>query len=335
MHVSDPHPPDPTAPDVRRVQAWSDYWSSGALHSCAGSFQGNYEGALRRFWERVFRSAPAAPRLLDLCSGNAPLAKLWLEAAWPAHGGSLDAVDAAAIAPPWLASLPVQARAAIRVHAHVDVARLPFEAASFDLCTSQYGVEYVGPVALREACRVLRAGGRFAAVVHHAQSLPVRIGREELLQHDWLRGADGLLACAADMLEPMARSADPAGRAALQRDAEARRRRERYDAALHQLQARASAARWPDLLLEVHATLAGILRVARESGAAAGHQELAALGDRLARDQLRQRELVDCACDAAGLQALLAPFGAGPCEIGEVAFDNGELAGWTVLAQRD
>ena len=334
MQPSDPQPTPQVAPDARRVQAWSEYWSSGALHSCAGSFQGNYGGALRSFWERVFSAAPAAPRLLDLCCGNAPLAKLWLESAWPAHGGSLDAVDAAEVAPAWLAQLAPAARGAIRVHAGVDAARLPFDPASFDLCTSQYGVEYVGPAALREAWRVLRPGGRLAAVVHHRGSLPVRIAREEVREHEWLRDADGLLERAADMLEPMARSADAAGRAALQRDADARRRRERYDSGLRELAARAAAARWPDLLHEVHAALAGVLRVARESGAGAGHEALAAVRAGLARAQLRQRELVDCACDAAGLQALLAPFGAGPHDIGEVAFDNGELAGWTVLALR-
>jgi hypothetical protein len=133
----------------------------------------------------------------------------------------------------------------------------------------------------------------------------------------------------------MARSADAAGRAALQHDAGARRARARYDEALRQLAVRAAAARWPDLLHEVHAALAGVLRAARETGAGAGHEALAALRAGLARAQLRQRELVDCACDAAGLQALLAPFGDGPREIGEVAFENGELAGWTVLARRD
>jgi SAM-dependent methyltransferase len=335
MPTSHTDPSAPAAPDARRVQAWSDYWSTGALHSCAGSFQGNYGGALRRFWESAFATLPAAPRLLDLCCGNAPLAKLWLEGGGPLRGGSFDAVDAARIAPPWLDALAPAARGAIRLHAGVDVARLPFEAASFDLCTSQYGVEYVGPAALQEARRVLRPGGRLAAVVHHHQSLPVRIAREELQHHDWLLDADGLLTRAADMLEPMARSADAAGRAALQHDGEARRRRERYDAALRQLAARASAARWPDLLHEAHAALSGVLRVARESGAAAGHAALDTLRAGLARAQLRQRELVDCACDTAALDALLAPLGAGPREIAEVAFDNGELAGWTVLARRD
>lgn len=334
MQPPEPVPPPQAAPDARRVQAWSDYWSSGALHSCAGSFQGNYGGALRAFWERVFAASPVAPRLLDLCCGNAPLAQLWLEVAWPAGGGSLDAVDAAQVAPPWLAQLPLEARRAIRVLAGVDAASLPFPPASFDLCTSQYGVEYVGPAALHEAWRVLRPGGRLAAVVHHHRSLPVRIARAELLEHEWLRDADGLLARAADMLEPMARSADAAGRAALQHDADARRRRERYDTALRALVARAAAARWPDVLHEVHAALAGVLRAARESGAVAGQEALATLHAGLARAQLRQRELVDCACDAAGLQALLAPCGEGPREIGEVAFDNGELAGWTVLALR-
>lgn len=335
MPTSHSESPAPLAPDASRVQAWSDYWSSGALHSCAGSFQGNYGGALRRFWERAFETLPAAPRLLDLCCGNAPLAKLWLEGAWRRSGGALDAVDAARIAPPWLAARTPEERAAIRIHSGVDVARLPFEAASFDLCTSQYGVEYVGPAALQEARRVLRPAGRLAAVVHHQQSLPVRIARQELLDHAWLADADGLLARAADMLEPMARSADAAGRAALQHDAQARRQRERYDAILRQLAARTSAARWPDLLHEVHAALSAVLRVARESGAAAGQQALDSLRAGLAQAQLRQRELVDCACDADALHALLAPFGSASCEIAEVAFDNGELAGWSVLARRD
>lgn len=335
MRPSPSDAPAPAAPDARRIQAWNEYWSSGALHSCAGSFQGNYSGALLRFWQRAFELAPAAPRLLDLCCGNAPLAKLWRESPSSRTGGTLDAVDAAAIDPPWLAALAPDARGAIRIHAGVDAARLPFDAASFDLCMSQYGVEYVGPAALREARRVLRPGGYLAAVIHHSLSLPVRIAREELLLHAWLLGADGLLARAEDMLEPMARSADAAGRAALQKDVEAARRRTRYDEALRALASRAAAAPWPDLLHEVHATLAGVLRVARESGERSGREALAALRSGLARAQLRQRELVDCACDAAGLQTLLAPFGEGPREVAEVAFDNGELAGWAVLARRD
>lgn len=335
MLPADPSHPSPSAPDARRVQAWSDYWSGGALHSCAGSFQGNYEGPLRDFWERAFGATPGGGRMLDLCCGNAPLAKLFLEGRWRTHGGSVDAVDAARVAPPWLAGLSPPARAALRIHAGVDAARLPFADAGFELCTSQYGVEYVGPAALREARRVLRPGGVLAAVVHHAQSLPVRIGREELEFHHWLRAPDGLLARAADMIGPMARSGDPAGRAALQRDADARRRRDRYDAGLRELAARAAAARWPDLLQEVHAALAGALRRAREGGAAAGHDLLTALQADLERARLRQFELVECACDAHALHALLAPFGAASCEIGEVAFENGELAGWTVFARRD
>ena len=33
-----------------RRAAWSAYWATGGLHSCVGSFGGNYGGAIGGFW---------------------------------------------------------------------------------------------------------------------------------------------------------------------------------------------------------------------------------------------------------------------------------------------
>ena len=44
---------------ARRAQAWSDYWAGGALHSCAGSYAGNYGGAIAAFWREIFADLPA------------------------------------------------------------------------------------------------------------------------------------------------------------------------------------------------------------------------------------------------------------------------------------
>ena len=44
-----------------RGKAWSRYWSSGRLHSCTGSYAGNYDGAIGRFWRSL--AADLAPRV--------------------------------------------------------------------------------------------------------------------------------------------------------------------------------------------------------------------------------------------------------------------------------
>ena len=57
--IAPPQSVDPYR-NERRIESWSRYWASGALHSCAGSFDGNYAGSLRAFWNEVFSSLPPA-----------------------------------------------------------------------------------------------------------------------------------------------------------------------------------------------------------------------------------------------------------------------------------
>lgn len=39
----------PNLPHPERRAVWPRYWSSGALHSCSSSFEGNHDGAVARF----------------------------------------------------------------------------------------------------------------------------------------------------------------------------------------------------------------------------------------------------------------------------------------------
>ena len=194
----------PTTQD--RARAWSSYWAGGALHSLAGSFAGNYEGAIGAFWQEVFAQLPQQGRVLDLCCGNSPLGQLLMQSAQAPRVAHLAVVDAARIAPAWPAQLPSDIVARIAVHGETDVAALPFPDAAFDLCISQYGIEYVGKPALTEAGRVLRSGGRLAAIIHHADALPVRIGREETIHIDTLLAPMASTPAPA-MIEPLSRAA--------------------------------------------------------------------------------------------------------------------------------
>src|SRR5690606_7080946 len=190
-------------------------------------------------------------------------------------GIEVDAVDAALVALAWVEELPPAERARVRIHSGVDVAALPFGEGSVDLCTSQYGIEYVGPAAVAEARRVLRSGGRLAAVLHHVDALPVRIAREDLGHLAWLGREGGLFDATTAMLRPMASSATTEGRARLQGDAQALAAREAFNAVQRELDARCAAARWPDALQDARDACAAVLQQARMEGEDAAAATLA------------------------------------------------------------
>ena len=329
-------PPGPTLPSAReaRVDSWTSYWQGGALHSCAGSFSGNYAGPLREFWLQRFAELPEDARVLDACCGNAPLSQLLVEhEAFTRRRARIDAVDLAEIDPGWLRQLAPPVRARINVHARVDVALLPFDAACFALCMSQFGIEYAESAALVELRRVMAPGGRLAALVHHAEALPVRIAREELEHAEWLADeqAEGLV---AKLIAPMALSATPEGQQALRADAAANDLRARFNGLLQRLQQRIDGARAPDLLEETRDALMAILQRARLAGREAAEAALEHWRVEHARSQLRQRELVAHARDEAALRAWLAPLDDILQEVAPLKFGNGELAAWAVQARK-
>jgi ubiquinone/menaquinone biosynthesis C-methylase UbiE len=52
-----------------------------------------------------------------------------------------------------------------------DALHIPFDSWSFDLVTSQFGVEYAGRAAFVEAARLVAPGGQLALLVHHPRSI--------------------------------------------------------------------------------------------------------------------------------------------------------------------
>ncbi|WP_052632696.1 class I SAM-dependent methyltransferase [Pseudoxanthomonas suwonensis] len=270
--------------DDERRRAWTRYWSSGRLHSCAGSYAGNYEGAIGAFWRGLAGELPERARVLDLATGNGPLPLLL----WELRGDALavDAVDLAALAPAWYQ--PAVHRG-VHFHSGVQMEVLPFGDASFDCVASQFGFEYADrPRALAECLRVSRPHARLALVMHHAGSVLVRVGREELAHHARLLADDGLLPAARAVLPWIARAragvaaGDPAAAAA----------RERYNRAMQALAGAAQASPTPDLLLEareqVHRLLAGVHAGSADDALVA----LDAYADELEGARLRTAEMV-------------------------------------------
>lgn len=313
-----------------RQRAWAGYWRSGALHSCATSFQGNYGGAIAAFWRAAFDGLEAGDRVLDLAAGNGALSQLLVEHRAEADIGC-DAVDLAPVAPAWVAALPAAQRERLRFHGGTPAEALPFEAGRFALVVSQYGLEYTDlESSVAELLRVLRRPARAALLVHHAASRPVGLAHDEIGHLDWLLAPDGLLDTAAAMLPLLARASTADGRAALAQDAPALARRRRFNELQQALARRASGAPCPDVLFETREAIAVLLDIAARRGAAEAQARLPALREALAHSRVRLADLCRCALDEAAVTALGQRFATlGAARI-EPLHEAGWLMGWTL-----
>ena len=287
-----------------RKQAWSSYWAGGALHSCIGSYAGNYVGAIGDFWQARFGGLRVGSRVLDLATGNGAL-PLFLQERTGAEGGvRIDAVDLAEVAPPWLQP---SRHPGITFHTGVAMEDLPFIDQSFDLVVSQFGLEYAQwPQALHEILRVGKPDGSVALVMHHADSVLVKVGKAELANQQLLLEADGLLNAVDAIVPWMARARS--GAADLQNNAEALACRQRYNQAMNRLAEGIEASPAPDLLIESRAWAHGL--VSGVSGMDPG-QQLSLLADyreAMRAAALRTSEMVEHALDQTQISGLLDVF---------------------------
>ena len=280
-----------------RGKAWTRYWSSGRLHSCTGSYAGNYDGAIGRFWRSLAADLAPDACVLDLATGNGPLPLLL----WEARGDALqvDAVDLAAVAPDWHRP---DRHGRIRFHSGVRMEALPFADASFDCVASQFGFEYAdrGP-ALAECLRVMRPDARLGLVMHHHDSVLVRVGREELAHHGRLLATGGLLAAAGAALPwiAQARSGQPITDLAAATVA-----RGHYNQAVQGLAEAARASLAPDLLLEVRQAVHRLLAGVHAGNLAAATAALQAYAGELDGARLRTAEMVAHALSSQQLEQL-------------------------------
>lgn len=254
---------------LRNRDSWSRYWALQPDHSLAGTFDAGYGQAISNFWQGIARRLPDSASVLDLATGNAPLPRLLLH--WRPDL-SIDAIDAAQIAPVWL---PPGEAAMPTFHSHVCCEALPFSDASFDLVTSQYGIEYSDlNRSLREVARILRADGIFAAVIHSAGSRIVEVGRDEIAHVHLLTAPGGVIEQVMRMVVLMPAASTSEGRQQLDASPSARSTRDEFNNAMTQVQAAAAAAIAPDLLFEFLRWVPQILALAgKEPDAASALQE--------------------------------------------------------------
>jgi ubiquinone/menaquinone biosynthesis C-methylase UbiE len=139
-------------PNISRAgDSWDTYWQ-GTGDIGAFTNGGVSHPAIRAFWTEFFNSVTQTyihPKVLDIASGN---------------GAVVDcALEAFKDIPNEITSLDVSEAAIKNIHTRFpnvrgivsDACSIPAQAGSFDIVTSQYGVEYAGQEAILEAARLV------------------------------------------------------------------------------------------------------------------------------------------------------------------------------------
>jgi ubiquinone/menaquinone biosynthesis C-methylase UbiE len=171
-------------------EPWSLYWQADRLDSAEANHSADDAAAMHMFWRNLAAATPAGGTVIDLATGNGtvPAALLGENPELVITG-----VDMADIDPVRFLSAP-GALASVDFHGGTDIRSLPFDDGSFDVATSQFGIEYT-PLqqTIPEAVRVVAKGGVMQLLMHRASSEIVAPAATRRFEMDALLADDGVL----------------------------------------------------------------------------------------------------------------------------------------------
>jgi len=146
-------------PAAASAKVWGNYWQGRTAQDAGRAMVGVERNAeIDTFWADVFKAVSNSAAHLDLACGAGTV----LRAAMKAGLDTLTGLDISADA---LASVKAEFPTAAVVVASADAP--PFGAGSFDIITSQFGVEYADiRTAAAEAAPLLRDGGTIVWLTH-------------------------------------------------------------------------------------------------------------------------------------------------------------------------
>lgn len=152
------------------MNPWSLFWRQGHSTTFGDYFKQGYEGAIADWWLPLFADLPTGAVVLEVGCGNGSLLPAMIRAG---ARGSYIGVDLAAVKLSEVAGkgLPGSGIDA-RLHAETPAEKIPEPDASVDLVASVFGIEYSDfDRSIPEVFRLLKPGGRFCALLHHAGSV--------------------------------------------------------------------------------------------------------------------------------------------------------------------
>ena len=155
------HKPKPVTSQV--ADSWDTYWH-GTGDVGAYSSGGVNHPAILSFWDEFFQGVKQdynEPKIIDIASGNGAVVERAL-ATFGAEQPDFTCLDVSDAAIKNIRDRFPQVDGIV-----TDARSIPLDSGSFDIATSQFGVEYAGLEAINEVARLPASGGRLALLLHN------------------------------------------------------------------------------------------------------------------------------------------------------------------------
>jgi ubiquinone/menaquinone biosynthesis C-methylase UbiE len=165
------------------MNPWSVFWRQGHSTTFGDYFKHGYDGAVANWWNGHVEALEAGSTVLEVGCGNCSLLPFLVRAG---SGGRYIGVDLAAIEISEAAGKGLdESGIEVTLHGETPAESIPEDDASVDIVASVFGIEYSDlDQSLREVQRVLKAGGRFVALLHHDGSIVTSMSKRAVSEYD-------------------------------------------------------------------------------------------------------------------------------------------------------
>jgi ubiquinone/menaquinone biosynthesis C-methylase UbiE len=165
------------------MNPWSLFWRQGHSTTFGNYFKEGYEGAVADWWQSNVNSLTPDLTILEVGCGNCSLLPALIKSEIKAK---YIGVDLASVAPSGVAQKGLsESDIELVVHSETPAEQIPEADASVDLIASVFGIEYSNlEKSFTEVSRLLKPGGRFAALLHHASSVVTGMSARAISEYD-------------------------------------------------------------------------------------------------------------------------------------------------------
>jgi ubiquinone/menaquinone biosynthesis C-methylase UbiE len=165
------------------MNPWSVFWRQGHSTTFGDYFKQGYDGAVAEWWNGQIEALASNATVLEVGCGNCSLLPFLVRSGMDGKyiGVDLAAIEISEVASEGLDESGIE----VALHSETPVERIPEDDASVDIVASVFGIEYSDlEQSLPEVQRVLKAGGRFAALLHHDGSIVTSMSKRAVSEYN-------------------------------------------------------------------------------------------------------------------------------------------------------
>ena len=165
------------------MNPWSVFWQQGHSTTFGDWFKQGYDGAVAAWWQAALAESPENATVIELGCGNCSLLPEMVKSG---SGGRYIGVDVARVSASEIAKQGlVNSGIELVLHSETPAENVPESDAVAELVASVFGIEYSDlDRSVPEAARLLKAGGRFYALLHHDDSIVTRMSKRAISEFD-------------------------------------------------------------------------------------------------------------------------------------------------------